>query len=83
MRWAEGEPGNLEREILERDEIGPETLKKAGLEGSRRPARIFLDTLEVTPHPQGLTFRFSLPKGSYATTVLREFMKLDPFLPEE
>jgi tRNA pseudouridine13 synthase len=30
----------------------------------------------VTLEP--LTFSFSLPSGSYATTVLREYLKVDP-----
>jgi tRNA(Glu) U13 pseudouridine synthase TruD len=31
----------------------------------------------VNEHPDGLLFSFTLPKGSYATTVLREFVKDD------
>ncbi len=75
MWWAEGEPGDLEREVLEQAGVTEEMLDRAHLSGSRRRARLLLDDLTVEPHPDGLLFTFSLPKGSYATTVLREVMK--------
>lgn len=77
MWWAEGDPGGLEREVLERAEVTERMLAREHLNGSRRRARLLLDDLEVTEHPDGLSFTFSLPKGSYATTVLREFTKGD------
>lgn len=75
MWWATGEPGEMERELLEQAEVTVEMLDRAHLNGSRRRARLLLDDLEVEPHPDGLLFTFSLPKGCYATTVLREVMK--------
>ncbi len=75
MWWASGEPGELEREVLTATEITPEMLDRAHLDGSRRRARLVLDDLHVESHPDGLLFIFTLPKGSYATTVLREVMK--------
>jgi tRNA pseudouridine13 synthase len=84
MRWSAGEPGALERCILDEAEIDESMLKQARLGGSRRPARLLVDDLEITPHPQGLLFAFSLPKGAYATTLLREFLKGSQFtLPED
>ncbi len=77
MRWPGGQPGELERQILAKAEVTSEQLRRARLKGSRRPARIFVDDLRVEPHPEGLLFNFSLPKGSYATVVLREFIKAD------
>jgi tRNA pseudouridine13 synthase len=56
-------------------------LRRARLDGSRRPARLFLDDLSIESHPEGLLFTFALPKGAYATTVLREFMKSEVALP--
>jgi tRNA pseudouridine13 synthase len=59
-------------------------LKRARLNGSRRPARLLVDDLQIVSHPEGLLFSFSLPKGAYATIVLREFLKVSPFqFPEE
>jgi tRNA pseudouridine13 synthase len=82
MRWAAEQPGALEREILARAEATPELLAQAGLRGSRRIGRLLLDDLSFEPHPEGVRFTFSLPKGSYATVVLREFMKRDAHLEE-
>lgn len=75
MWWADGRPGELERQVLERARVSEEMLSRERLKGSRRRARLLLDDLEVRAHPDGLLFSFSLPKGSYATTVLREFRK--------
>ena len=83
MRWPDGLPGELERAILEAEGVTRDMLARARLEGSRRAARIQPDGLRVSPDPQGLLFEFSLPKGAYATTVLREFMKVEPALPED
>lgn len=75
MRPAGAEAGELEAEVLAQEDVTGEMLKKARLKGSRRLARLMLDDLKIEPHEQGLWFSFALPKGSYATTVLREFMK--------
>jgi tRNA pseudouridine13 synthase len=78
MRWAQGVPGELERSILEHEGISEEVLHSAKLPGSRRPARLFLKDLDIEVCPEGLRFSFELPKGAYATTVLREFLKGEP-----
>jgi tRNA pseudouridine13 synthase len=82
MRWANGEPGALERQVLENDGVTTELLRQARLSGSRRPARLFVEDLCITPHPDGLHFEFTLPKAAYATNVLREFMKTETELPD-
>jgi len=81
MRRAGGEAGDLEREIQERFEVTGHMLGRARLEGSRRPARLFLSDIEMTVREPGLVFEFSLPKGAYATTVMRELMKVESDLP--
>jgi tRNA pseudouridine13 synthase len=80
MRWASGEPGKLEREVLESAGVTSEMLHKARLDGSRRPALLWVNELEIEPYPDGLRFVFTLPKGAYATTLLREFMKTETAL---
>jgi tRNA pseudouridine13 synthase len=82
MRKASGLPGELEEAILAGEEVTLEQLRKAKVNGTRRRACLFLDDLTLSPQPEGLSFSFSLPKGSYATTVLREFMKTELELPE-
>ena len=75
MPPALGRAGQMENELLEAEGIDLDQLGKAGLKGGRRRARLSLDDLSIEPGQGGLWFRFSLPKGSYATAVLREFMK--------
>ncbi len=75
MWWASAEPGELEHKVMERASVTEKMLDRAHLNGSRRRARLLLDDLEVEQHPDGLLFTFSLPKGSYATTVLRDVIK--------
>jgi tRNA pseudouridine13 synthase len=79
MRSAAAQAGQREAEVLEAEGVTQQDLKKAGLKGSRRPARLIPGPILITPHDKdgstGLWFSFALPKGSYATTLLREFIK--------
>jgi len=75
---ADGEPGDIERTVL--DEVGtdPAAFELPGefhSEGTRRAITVRTD-LEVSRDP--LTFEFELPRGSYATVLLREYLKCDP-----
>jgi tRNA pseudouridine13 synthase len=45
------------------------------LQGTRRKNLVYLDDLQVNQETEGLRLCFSLPAGSYATVLLREFMK--------
>jgi tRNA pseudouridine13 synthase len=45
--------------------------------GARRPCLIWPDELQIEPAADALRFRFTLPSGVYATTLLREFLKSD------
>jgi len=74
MWFAEKDSEKFERRILEEAEITLEELKKVKVRGSRRVGRINPE-IKVEKTDKGLKFQFSLPKGSYATTVLREIMK--------
>lgn len=51
--------------------------------GVRRPLVIFPKELTIEKEAGGLRFRFSLPSGSYATVVLREFLKVVEPISEE
>jgi tRNA pseudouridine13 synthase len=75
MRWASGKPGDLEQEVLASRGVSVEQLRSARLNGSRRAARLSVPDLTIEEDPRGICFIFSLPKGSYATTLMREFIK--------
>jgi len=78
MKQPEGRPLEIETEILETAQIGlvdfdlPEGLR---MEGERRPLRVPLDSPSFRLEGDCLRLEFALPKGSYATSVLRELMK--------
>lgn len=75
VRVSEGEAGELETEVLAH--FGLRWLDFRARHGSRRPTRIFLEGVEITPEVDGFSLAFSLPKGAFATGVLREVMKVE------
>jgi tRNA pseudouridine13 synthase len=75
---AQGQAGILEESLLEKEKLDLESFRLGGglnLEGARRPLRIPLSESRVRQEDSDLLLSFSLPKGSYATSVLREVMK--------
>ncbi|WP_297476459.1 tRNA pseudouridine(13) synthase TruD [Thermococcus sp.] len=80
MRRAKGLPGRLEEKILEEEGLSLETFRKLpkpmAEAGGRRELLIRPLGLTYGYVPEkGMCFRFFLPKGVYATSVLREIMK--------
>jgi tRNA pseudouridine13 synthase len=76
--FAADEPGDIAREVLEEFGVAREDFDLPGefhSTGTRR-AVLVRTGLDVGVDP--LVLSFSLPKGSYATVVLREIMKVDP-----
>lgn len=76
------QPGNgpleLERAILEHERITLEDFDLPGglrMEGERRPLRVPLGNASWQLEGDCLWLEFSLPKGNYATAVLREITK--------
>ena len=74
MWWAEGPSGDKEREIFDKSGITLEELRSLDVRGTRRLGRI-LPEITVKASERGLNLSFFLPKGAYATIVLREIMK--------
>jgi tRNA pseudouridine13 synthase len=78
--WASGEPGELERAAAMESGETPESLVQAaaacGFRGERRPLRVPLEELKWSLNGDVLELSFALPPGAYATSVLRELMKL-------
>lgn len=82
MRWPEGEPAHIEREILLREAGAQDAFDRNRHlgEGSRRPLRLMPEELRVeavAEDAQSLRITFVLPKGGYATTVLAQAVDIE------
>ncbi|WP_256684647.1 tRNA pseudouridine(13) synthase TruD [Halococcus qingdaonensis] len=75
---ANGEPGDIERAILDEEGIDPSMFDLPGEFHSTGTRRAILLTTELSIEDDPLTFAFRLPKGSYATVLLREYLMSDP-----
>lgn len=87
QRPSSGLQGEIEKAILEQEEVNPsdfqlEKMPEASAAGGLRTALTPVLNLDVEPGDpcanhecSSVRFRFMLHKGSYATVVLREFMK--------
>ncbi len=79
---AEQEPGIAEKTLLARENLTLDSWKTGhglSMPGERRPLRVPLESPKITTvTDDSLTIEFSLPKGSYATSVLAELMKFSP-----
>lgn len=67
--------GEREAALLARYDLCAENFRPFRAPGSRRPAILRPDDLEIRESSEGLQFTFTLPSGAYATTVLREFTR--------
>ena len=77
-KLAENQAGQLEQDLLDLEDLTLESFRlSAGLamSGERRPLRVPVHAPESTLDGANLLVSFSLPKGSFATTVLAEVMK--------
>jgi len=79
---AGGEPGEIERAVLDDLDLDPGDFELPGefhSDGTRRAIRVTAPIdVESVEDDDALAFSFALPSGSYATTVLREYAKVDP-----
>jgi len=73
---AEGEAGELEGGVLDRAGLTTASFKVFArlARGTRRPLLVCPGDVEVAPDPHGLVVSFSLPRGTYATVMLREII---------
>ncbi len=78
---AQGQAGLLETSLLDKEGLCRDSFRLSrglALEGARRPIRIPLGEIATSMEGDALRLAFTLPKGSYATSVLREIMKTNP-----
>jgi len=75
MKRATADAARLEEQIAAETGITDAQWRAVHSEGTRRMGRLLVDDLRVAACGQGIEVRFTLPKGAFATTILREFMK--------
>jgi tRNA pseudouridine13 synthase len=78
--YADGEMGEIERAVVESEGVSRKDfqivgLREASSKGTRRELLAPYKNLIVEAGEGQARFRFSLNKGSYATCLMREFMK--------
>lgn len=74
MMPAKGAAAELEAGALAGLELSLDEAARTG-SGDRRANRLLIPDLTAAEGEEGLVFTFSLPKGAYATSVMREFMR--------
>ena len=75
---ARGQSGIIEESLLESEGLKLEDFRLGGgldMPGERRPLRVPIQDPLISTEKDDLLISFSLPKGSYATSVLREITK--------
>jgi tRNA pseudouridine13 synthase len=77
MWMAKDDAAELENEVLRQAQVTLEDFGRVRVEGTRRMGRLLVTDLAVEADDEGLVLRFELRKGAFATTVLREVMKVD------
>jgi len=77
MFKAESEAAQREAQVLSDAGLSQNSFLGFGklLQGTRRKNLVYVDDLEIAPESDGIRLNFSMPAGSYATVLLREFMK--------
>ncbi|MDT0593291.1 tRNA pseudouridine(13) synthase TruD [Glaciecola petra] len=81
--WGEGKLDSTSAALEREQQISAtfpdicEHLASLGLKQQRRPAFIFPENLAYEIEDNDLILRFSLPSGSFATSVLREIVDID------
>ncbi len=84
LRPAAADALAREERILAAEQITLASFARGGgeAEGTRRAARLRIE-IALEPLADGYRATFELPKGSYATVVLRELVKTEAVVPEE
>ena len=77
---AEGKQGKIEQKVISEEKIEKESFAcpktpKLGSNGVRRSLRFKIEDTHVEKIEDGICVEFFIPRGCYATAVLREIMK--------
>ena len=81
---AGGKLGEMEQKILDEENLKLEdfevpSMPKLGSHGIRRAMRFKIWDVDAEATEEGVLLSFSIPKGCYATSVMREVMKKDVY----
>ncbi|MCF2207164.1 tRNA pseudouridine(13) synthase TruD [Halobacterium salinarum] len=76
--FADGDPGEITRGVLDDLDLSRADFDLPGEFDSAGSRRAILLRPDLTVSHDPLAFEFALPSGSYATVVLREFLKPSP-----
>lgn len=84
LKPAAGEAAAREARLLAAEGLALADFERGGgeAEGTRRAARLRVEA-SLAPLADGYQATFELPRGSYATVVMRELMKAEADLPDE
>lgn len=76
MTAAEGDVAASEQALLAAEGLTIDSFREGGAEaqGARRPYRVRLEGHRLEPEGEDLWIEFTLPRGSYATVLLRELI---------
>jgi len=78
MKRAKDDAAQIEDGLMNQIGISLQDLRKFGIKGTRRIGRL-IPNIDTKVEEDGVKLSFSLPKGGYATTILREYMKTDVY----
>jgi tRNA pseudouridine13 synthase len=84
VKLASGQTGIIEESLLDKEKLALADFKLAAglsMTGERRPIRVPIEQISVATEQQDLVVGFVLPRGSFATSVLREIIKAEPEQP--
>jgi len=72
--WVESAALELERKVLETEQDTIAALAARRVDAARRPLRVIPKALTITGVAEGCQLEFSLPKGCFATALVRELI---------
>ncbi|MBE2236832.1 MAG: tRNA pseudouridine(13) synthase TruD [Caldilineaceae bacterium] len=77
MWAAKDAAGVLENAVLAASPVTLEHFARARVEGTRRMGRLLVPDLTLAIRDRAIVASFTLPKGAFATVVMRELMKVE------
>ena len=77
VQYSQGQAGKMQEDIVRYFHLSRDNLNSLG-SGTRRTSRVPIEEYALSPRADGYSISFALPKGSYATILLRELVHRCP-----